>query len=422
MVYDINDHIATADGAKLESNITFQHFRVCKNLVSFNPLQAIVEKELSKDDTDSDGLTEEERQAFIDDKKCPKCRKAFKAKAGLTRHINQNTCEKYVEPVAAPATMPIPPLLAQMNAVDAMQPDVIVYKTCPHCKRNFKNAGSLKTHLNKCKMATAATTSLAKVESQKDNMEKFLQMAPDEKKKYLDRMGGHPEYMPQWNDIAYDADHGLALCPKRGISFELIRYFGNWDLYKEEFATGTIPIHTINVPIYIENFQNIIIDQTLLPYRKISTVARKRQYPKTSSFTDSELCSCCFTPLYEDIYVVIYGTQIEGYAVCGVCMHFDPDAHCKPGKTILRVSYPVSMSAIIDRTDFLELKKRIMKQTTNIVSYASETGVAFLIGDKVEYIGWTGFLSDFIVYNNINKEVSQSAECAKIFPAKLIRD
>lgn len=453
IVYDIHDHISVADGTKLETNITFQNFRVCKNLVSFNPLQSITADEIAKPKEEvEDDMTDEEKQAFIDAKKCPRCRKAFKAKGGLTRHMNQEKCDKYVAPPPPVLNGTPPPLGAPVTTI-AGQPTTTpetTYKPCAHCKRNFKTIGSLKTHLKKCKMATSATASLAKAELQKDNMDKFLKMTPEEKKLHLEKMGGHPEYMPQWNDVAYDADHGLALCPKRGIVFELIRYYGNWDLYKEDFGQGIIPIQAIPMPIYEESFHNVIIDQSLAPGytgKPANAQQRQKKYPMTVGYSDAELCSCCYTPLCEDIYMVMSGIRIEGYAVCGVCMHYDPSIHCGTGKTILRVSYPTTIRVIIEKTGFSPLKKNIMKQwRPNIQNFVDSVNSykAFYIGydpkefvnktldekRPYEYIGWTGFLSDFISYMSGSNNYYQShsneamltkwAEGAKIFPAKVI--
>lgn len=427
IIYDKLNHIAVPNGTKLESNITFQHFRVCKNLISFQPSQKEIEVDTSEE-TDEPvkeerilgaHMTEEERTACVDAKKCPECVKSFKTKGGLTRHMNLKNCER---------PKPAAPLVPGVPST----PVPVVLKPCPHCKRGFKTAGSLKTHMKKCRAATVATLSLAKTNIQKDNMEKFMNMSSDEKKKYLEKMGGHPEYMPQWNDVVYDENHSLALCRKRGAAFELIRYYGKWDIYREAFNTNTIPLKKIHYTIYSDNFHNIIINQTLAPKR--IPVNRKQLYPRTESFSNEEICTCCYTPLYGDIYVIA-GRNDEGYAVCATCMHYNPFA-IGAGNTMLRISYPAIIDNIVNRTNFSELKKTIMKQSfdRNFTELGASGAAAFYLGyvpgnTKIEYIGWSGFLSDFINYMDSSNGfyrtgdmsvLSSIVERAKVFPVKLI--
>jgi len=446
ILYDKHDHIMVNNGVKLETNITFTHFRVCKNLVSFRPLETLVEEELateSEKETIKSKLTEEELQAYIESKKCYICQKTFKSKGGLTRHANQGGCSppEPVDPISQPQTGDN----GEVIIIPASKP-------CPYCKRNFKTAGSVKTHMKKCKMATSTNTSLAKAEVQKDNMVRFLSMNAEEKKKHLERMGGHPEYMPQWNDVVYDENHGLALCPKRGAAFELIRYFGKWDIYSDAFSTSFIPLKKIPALIYHEEFHNIIIDQSYAPTHIKNT--RKQTYQQGSEFADDEICACCYTPLYGDIYVVIANKKAptksqgdEGYAVCAVCMHYNFTPHVNDNTTILRVAYPSSVSDIVAQTNFPPLKKNILRKAFNynLIDVGPSGHTAFIIGYKpnvgrpnskpnsFEYIGWTGFLSDFINYMDTDnkllssvkgaeniKMLQQIIDNAKVFPAKLI--
>jgi len=425
IIYDKFDHLSVGDCAKLESNVTFQHFRVCKNLVSFKPLQRIVEKEIAipKKVEEELDMTDEEKQAYIDLNQCPKCRKKFKSKGGLTRHTNQNTCTLYVAPMVVTNSQGPDYVIADLTTPVV---EAIKYP-CIHCKKEFRTTGSLKTHLHKCKAATAATLSLAKAETLKDNMEKFLSMSAEEKKEHLEKMGGHPEYMPQWNDIAQDPKHSLALCPKRSGSLELIHYFGKWDIYKDSADENYIPIIPIPVTIYNENFHNVIIDPSLAP--KSIPKTRKKLFPKTADYSNSEICSSCYTPLYDDIYIVIAKeTDIEGYAVCGTCMHYSPEKK----KIVLRVSYPTNVSSVIDKTDFIKLKKDILKKAfkTNFVDHSSGYNTAMYIGydpkepKQYDYIGWSGCLAELISYmstdNNYyasgdSKVLSNWSEHAKIF-------
>jgi len=430
IIYDKFDHLNVGDGGKLESNITFSHFRVCKNLVSFKPLQRIVEMEIAKPKKVEEELdmTDEEKQGYIDLNQCPKCRKKFKSKGGLTRHTNQNTCTLYVAPMVVTNGQGPDYIIADLTEAVT---EVIKYP-CVHCKKQFRTPGSLKTHLHKCKSATAATLSLAKAETLKDNMEKFLNMSVEEKKDHLDKMGGHPEYMPQWNDFANDPRHSLALCPKRSGSLELIHYFGKWDIYKEAADANYIRILPIPVTIYNENFHNVIIDPSLAPKPILKT--RKKLFPKTAEYTNSEICSTCYTPLYGDIYIVLAKeTDIEGYAVCGTCMHYSPEKK----KIVLRVSYPTNVSSVIDKTNFIKLKKNILKKAfkNNFVD-SSAYNTAIYIGydpkepKQYDYIGWSGCLAELISYMSTDnryygsgdsKLLSSWSEDAKIFPVRIIK-
>jgi len=469
IVYDKHDQILVDNGVKLETNLTFTYFRVCKNLVSFRPLETLVEEELaneSEKETAESKLTEEELQAYIESKKCYICQKTFKSKGGLTRHANQGGCSP-PEPDTSTETQTPAPQYGPDGALIVTPP--VAMKPCPFCKRNFKTAGSVKTHMKKCKMATSTNNSLAKAEVQKDNMVRFLNMNAEEKKKHLERMGGHPEYMPQWNDVVYDENHGLALCPKRGAAFELIRYFGKWDIYRDAFSTSFIPLKKIPALIYHEEFHNIIIDQSYTSHINGNTRGffgidgffgtentpntRKQTYPEGSGFADDEICSCCYTPLYGDIYVVIPNKKAiaksqgdEGYAVCAVCMHYNYTPHVND-TTILRVAYPSSVSDIIAQTNFIPLKKNILRKAFNynLVDVGPSGHTAFIIGYKpnvgrpnskpnsFEYIGWTGFLSDFINYMDTDNKLLSSVKGAenirllqqiignaRVFPAKLI--
>ena len=98
MIYDINNQLNAENNEKMLSNITFKNFRVCQHLISFNPLKDKLQKELDatkeKDKKKEEKKVSAERQAFLDQKKCPDCQKQFKSKGGLTRHVNAQACIK----------------------------------------------------------------------------------------------------------------------------------------------------------------------------------------------------------------------------------------------------------------------------------------------------------------------------------------
>ena len=117
-------------------------------------------------------------------------------------------------------------------------------------------------------------------------------------------------------------------------------------------------------------------------------------------------------------------------------MHFDPLAHTVNKRVILRVAYPTNVLSIIDKTDFIPLKKDIMKQAfaTNFTDKHSYN-TAIYIGYNVNapkqysYIGWSGCISDFINYMNTDNDYTKSgdskalskwSEKAKIFPIRVI--
>lgn len=449
ILYDKNDYLLASDGQKLESNITFQHFRVFQNLITFDTLQDIVDKELAdKDEADEDaepddGLTDDERQAYLDAMQCPKCHKKFKAKGGLTRHVNVNTCKKITSSTQTNSSnnaldqTPLPgipggdPLTSLLPTADT----TASRRACPFCNRSFKTSGSLNTHMKKCKKATSETLTLAKATIQKDNMTKFMQMTLEEKQKHLDQMGGHPEYVPQWNDTVYDPAHGIALCKKRGAAFELIRHFGRWEKFNDAFNNGIIALHKLVKPLFYEEFHNVIVDNKNIPKN------RKTLYPNTATYSDTEICASCYTPLYGDIYFVCNENN-TGTAICPTCMHYEPFMHSpiKPNQQLLRISYPTTAVSLVNKTNFMPLKKEILVRCFGTTFTDSSYGsyCAFYLGNlprptdpnpKVEYLGWTGFLSDFISYIDSNNEFAQITKQpvmkylnkTKIFPAKLIR-
>jgi hypothetical protein len=449
ILFDKNNYLTFSDGEKMESNITFQHFRVFQNLITFDPLQEIVNKELaSKDETQNnneleDGLTQNERQAFLDAMQCPKCLRKFKAKNGLTRHIKTNLCKKITNSSPSPTNSsldqtPLPGISGGdplTSLLPVPEDTTASYKPCPFCQRSFKTVVSLKTHMKKCKKATSETQSLAKVTIQTDNLTKFMQMSPEEKQKHLERMGGHPEYVPQWNDIIYDPTHGIALCRKRGAAFELIRYFGRWEKFNESFNSGVIALHKLVKPLFYDEFHNIIIENKSIPKN------RKTLYPNTATYSDNEICISCYTPLYGDIYFVCNENN-TGTAICATCMHYEPFMHTptKPNQQLLRITYPTNVASLISKTNFNCVKKEILLQcfgkTYTDESYGSQC--AFYLGNfskpndpnpTIEYLGWTGFLSDFISYIDSNNEFTQLTkqpvmkflDKTKIFPAKFIR-
>lgn len=456
ILYDKHDYLISTDGQKLESNITFQHFRVFQNLITFDPLQEIVDKELAAKNGDAepdDGLTDEERQEFLDAMQCPKCHKKYKSKGGLTRHIN--TCKKVTTtatdtttstgldqtplpgiPAGDPLTslLPGPATITTTPATDT----TATRKSCPFCNKSFKTAGSLNTHIKKCKKATSENQTLAKASIQKDNLTKFMQMTHEEKQKHLDQMGGHPEYVPQWNDTVYDPAQGIALCKKRGAAFELIRHFGRWEKFNDAFNNGIIALHKLIKPLFYEEFHNIIIENKGIPKN------RKTMYPNTAGYSDTEICASCYTPLYGDIYFVCNENN-TGTAICPTCMHYEPFMHSpvKPTQQLLRISYPTTAVSLVNKTNFIPLKKEILVRcfgaTFTDASYGAYCAFYlgylprptddFSKGKVIEYLGWTGFLSDFISYVDSNNEFSQITkqptmkflDKTKIFPAKFIR-
>ena len=424
IIYDINDQLAVPDGAKLTSNITFNYFRVCQHLLSFDPLKHELQQETEEEDEKTEEASvDDERQAIINQKKCPDCQRAFKSKGGLTRHINTQVCVKKKKKIE------------QMKKVN----DKI---SCPYCARECTGEAGLTAHLRGCE--NAKDPNLLKEVKEKRELEQFKQLTTVEKSARIKELELYPEYMPQWNDVVYDETRGIVLCSVRGAVFELIRYYGRWNIYEDKYSSGYIPIKEVSKPIYSDDFRNIVIDNTLNPSFEAQNLLRKDEWPNSSSFDANEICSHCLTPLYGEIYIALpHEKSHAGMAVCPTCMHFEPDIWCEDKRIadylILRVCYPTSVEKIIERTTFNEEKKIVMKQsfsTKSLFVDSSNGDYAVYIGYdpksnlNFNYIGWTGRIYNYINYTNSNngfyssgpkEKLSLIAAQAQIFPIRMIK-
>ena len=430
IIHDANDQLVITNNTKLESNITFNHFRVCQHLVTFNPLKHKLEQEIAakkaeedkKIETTKEEVVDEARQQMIDQKKCPDCKRVFKSKGGLTRHINTKVCIKKKKKLAE-----------QKKESDKIP--------CPYCQRECVGEAGLTAHLRGCE--NAKDPSLVKEIKDKRRLEQFKKLSTTEKSARILELEAYPEYMPQWNDVVFDETGGMTLCPMRGAVFELIRFFGRWNIYKASFKAGHVPLKEVDKPIYDEDFRNIVIDNTLNPSFETMNIVRKKQWPNTAKFNPNELCSRCFTPLYEDIYVVLpHEASLSGMAVCPTCMHYEPELWCEDKRiadyTILRVYHPTKVTEIIRKTDFSDKKKEVMKQSFStkvlfVDKYNSDSAVymGYEPGthEDFQYIGWTGRLFGYINYTNSANSFYESgpkeilaplAAQAKIFPIRMI--
>jgi hypothetical protein len=426
ILFDPNDQLVVPNNTKLESNITFKHFRVCQHLVTFNPLKHQLQKELAAQQKEEkkkeDETVSAERQVLIDAKKCPDCKRQFKNKGGLTRHMNTKVCIKKKKK------------LEQQKKANEKIP-------CPYCQRECIGEAGLTAHLRGC--ANAQDPNIAKEVKEKRELEQFKKMSTKEKSARILELESYPEYMPQWNDVIYDETEGLALCPMRGAVFELIRFYGRWGIYQEDYDYGRVPLKVVDKPIYSDDFRNIVIDNTLNPSFETVEMLRSEKWPNTMKFDSNEICSRCFTPLYGDIYVVLpHEKSLSGMAVCPTCMHYDPSIWVEDKRVadyvIVRVNYPTTVDKVIDKTTFNEKKKEVMKQsfTTKLFldNYLGESAV-YIGYDPVNhpdfnYIGWTGRIYNYINYTNSNNEfyksgpkdqLSRIAAQANIFPIRMIR-
>jgi hypothetical protein len=428
IIHDANNQLVIKDGEKLDSNITFKHFRVCQHLISFNPLKHKLEQEIAIKEAveekkeEVEEVISDERQAIIDTKKCPDCQRQFKSKGGLTRHLNTKVCIKKKKQ-----------LEQQKKAAEKVK--------CPYCQRECVGNAGFTAHLKGCE--NAQDPNVVKEFQEKRQLEKFNSLTIKEKSARILELESYPEYMAQWNDVVYDETQGLALCPKRGAVFELIRYYGRWNIFKKDFDSGYVPLREVDKPIYEEDFRNIVIDNTLNPSFDTLNVLRKKQWPKTASFSSNELCSRCFTPLYGDIYVVLpHEKSLSGMGVCPTCMHYEPSIWCEDKRvadyTILRVNHPTNVEEIINRTTFNDRKKLVMKQSFStsslfVDSYLGDNAV--YIGYEpdthldFQFIGWTGRIYGYINYTNSTNDFYKSgpkaqlapiAAQAKIFPIRMI--
>lgn len=421
IIYDMNDQLAVADGTKLESNITFNHFRVCQHLLSFNPLKNELQQEDEEDEIAEQSVNDD-RQSTINQKKCPDCQRAFKSKGGLTRHINTQVCVKKKKKVE-----------------QAKKGNEKV--GCPYCNRECAGEAGLTAHLRGCE--NAKDPNLVKEIKEKRELEQFKLLSTKEKSARIQELEAYPEYMAQWNDVLYDETRGIVLCSVRGAVFELIRYYGRWNIYEDQYTSGYIPIKEVSKPIYSEDFRNIVIDNSLDSSFDALNLMRKEEWPNSAQFDSNEICSRCFTPLYGEIYVAIHEKSRAGIAVCPTCMHFEPELWCEDKRIadyiILRVCYPMSVEKIIEKTTYNQEKKTVMKQsysTKALFVDASSGDYAVYIGydpkthPNFKYIGWTGRIYNYINYANSDNEFYSSgpkeklsimAAQSQIFPIRMIR-
>lgn len=182
----------------------------------------------------------------------------------------------------------------------------------------------------------------------------------------------------------------LILCKIRRGAFEIIRHLGKWDIYKSSIL-DCLDIHQIELPIYECTYHDICIDNT--PYAH-------------------DICSCCDTPLYDDIYV-IFPTRDHNIvrAVCPVCMHstfvIEDGKYIATSKgqllynstdTIARLKYPRKLEEILPQLPVDDLIRDILRASFNsmIVEIEPPYLAIYLYGEKT-YIGWSGPISKFIM-------------------------
>ena len=414
--YDKHDQLLVEHNIKLEDNITFEHFRLCQNLLSFNILEKVVKNSKPQTKKTYTKKEKEERAALKLEKKCPDCKRQFKTKGSVTRHINGGKC-------------------VGGNVVKEVKKVLAVAK-CPACGCNCSGAVGLRAHIGNCFQARTKKVDMTNIIQQagKEALEQFKEMDLDDKKVRLKELSRHPEYLPQWNDVVYDDEHGIAFCPKRGTAFEIIRYFGDWESYKALFESNRVPIVELTSPVFEEDYRNVIIDNEL---HSKDIMTKMADLPHLINFSRDDICVKCLTPAYDDMYVVVPdGSEIHGFMVCPTCMHLSENFKPAANSTVLRIVYPVARETLIELMDVRVEKQQMLVRATlgsyidvNATNKPSALYLGYQAGGKFKYMGWSSNIialieyagGDAAVYNTGDKKkISNMIQKSEIFPVKFI--
>jgi hypothetical protein len=220
----------------------------------------------------------------------------------------------------------------------------------------------------------------------------------------------------------------LVLCPIRKGSFEIIRHYGNWNIFCNSFLN--LPIQIINKPIYEVDFLDVCIDNT---------------------FQRNDVCNNCATPLYDEFYMKFSNNQTcIGVAICAICMHstFTTTSigisYSKYGDTLYtkndilaKVKHPRSILEIIASLQVDPVVKKILISSFSYIyveQYHQKTALYFgLIEnfDKSEklpesdiFISWNDSLTDYAIEycpgSTIMKKYPDVVKNAIIFPANIL--
>lgn len=162
-------------------------------------------------------------------------------------------------------------------------------------------------------------------------------------------------------------------------AFHLICLLGNWAEYNWNAKVTLYPLKT---KIMREQYDNI--KDKILSY-----------------------CSCCRTPLYDEIYVIKklnhpHHCQKWKYtAHCPICLHYRlTHPQYFNNKTILRVTYPRTVEDIIDTIAAPEIVRTVIRESFKGVHVEINKNKPIVyIGDKdnPKYIGWVGDLDKLLV-------------------------
>lgn len=241
-----------------------------------------------------------------------------------------------------------------------------------------------------------------------------LKKNDDYESKSLSEMYDNYKHMPGFILSGTMTPSILILCKIRHGAFEIIRHLGKWDIYKSSIL-DCLDIHQIELPIYECTYHDVCIDNT--PYA-----------------LSHDICSCCNTPLYDDIYVIFPMRDHNiARAVCPVCMHstfiIEDGKYTATSKgqllynstdTIARLKYPRKLEEILLQLPVDNLIRDILRASFNsmIIELESPYLAIYLYGEKT-YIGWSGPISKFII-DHTHEPDSFTPDSSVLFSANIL--
>lgn len=336
--YDSRDILNVKHNKFLSTNISIRNFNISSRLIVFSDIKF--------------------KMTFkIGGNECPNCKKVFKKYAA----IHQAWCRESADDLS-----------------------------CSKCGETFKTKVLLKKH-EKSKTKPCK----GKIIKSKESMEK------DKFSEFYKNLKRIPEFHPQWNfgthDL-YESSIDFLLCPKRGGAFEIIKYYGNINL----FQLNNCPIINPKIPIYKRKYEDL----------KISPSYKGSEYAHIPDIS----CTRCTAPLYGYIYVVSNGSLDSGYPICSVCGQCENYADIYSLTDVLfKVKYPRKVGDVIDKMEASGTRKRILKASFKKIRISATNHFISAILDKGRYIGWCGNIYDLIANDELYKEKE-----SKYFNMKII--
>jgi len=297
-----------------------------------------------------------------------------------------------------------------------LPPVKIPDKICPRCESEFSSQKKLQTHIREHQCQYKEDISI---------MERNFRTQVR-----------YPELVPTWNDGVLDITWRIQYCYKRGITYDLYKYFPRANdlaikyMYPEQ---GFPLVEQTYLPAIDEK---ITIHNT---YAKSNTYFTHLGNMDTTYYTEKEtidtICVGCMVPLHGEIYVKLFH-NLEGIAICPTCMHTSPDFYTTLNKSgqLLKIQYPRTVLEVIDDIKQsslygvgmcnIKLRKVLLKEVI-LCDWTQLVGNKTLMITPNGYIGWGGELSDYI--HNIPHILRQYPEkrqlilTGKLFPLSIIK-